>query len=130
MSERKREIVEIPARPHEKQDRLKRQLRVAAYCRVSTNQESQQNSYQTQKAYYTDKIASNPDWILVDIFADEGNYRNLCTKAPGISADDTLLPARKGGSDPDKVCLSLCQKYIGLSLLCAAASRTADSCHF
>lgn len=32
------------------------QLRVAAYCRVSTEQEEQQNSYQVQIAYYTDLI--------------------------------------------------------------------------
>lgn len=82
MSENKREIVEIPARTHEKQNRSKRQLRVAAYCRVSTNQESQQNSYQTQKAYYTDKIASNPDWILADIFADEGITGTSAQKRP------------------------------------------------
>lgn len=82
MSERKREIVEIPAKASEKQDQRKRQLRVAAYCRVSTSHESQQNSYQTQKAYYTDKIASNPDWILVDIFADEGITGTSAQKRP------------------------------------------------
>lgn len=82
MSEHKREIIEIPAKPHEKQDRPKRQLRVAAYCRVSTNQESQQNSYQAQKAYYTDKIAANPNWILVDIFADEGITGTSAQKRP------------------------------------------------
>ena len=47
-------------------------LRVAAYCRVSTDEEQQQNSYATQVSYYTDFISSNPDWQLVGIFADEG----------------------------------------------------------
>ena len=46
--------------------------KVAAYCRVSTEQENQQNSYATQISYYTDYISSNPDWQLVGIFADEG----------------------------------------------------------
>jgi len=46
--------------------------RVAAYCRVSTAHDNQINSYQTQITYYTDLIASNPDWELVGIFADEG----------------------------------------------------------
>ena len=46
--------------------------RVAAYCRVSTEQENQQNSYATQIAYYSDYINNNPDWQLVGIFADEG----------------------------------------------------------
>ena len=48
------------------------QLRVAAYCRVSTEQEEQQNSYQVQIAYYTDLINKNKDWVLAGIFADEG----------------------------------------------------------
>ena len=46
--------------------------RVAAYCRVSTEQENQQNSYALRIAYYTDYIGKNPDWKLVGIFADEG----------------------------------------------------------
>lgn len=48
------------------------QLRVAAYCRVSTDQEQQANSYQVQIEYYTDYINSNPEWTLAGIFADEG----------------------------------------------------------
>ena len=71
MNKRKNEVIEIPAKPVETDQPVKRQLRVAAYCRVSTSQESQQNSYQAQKAYYTDKIASNPDWCLAGIFADD-----------------------------------------------------------
>ena len=39
-----------------------RQLKVAAYCRVSTELEEQQNSYQAQIEYYTDKISSNKEW--------------------------------------------------------------------
>ncbi len=46
--------------------------KVAAYCRVSTEQENQQNSYSTQISYYTDYITRNPDWQLVGIYADEG----------------------------------------------------------
>ena len=48
------------------------QLRVAAYCRVSTAQEEQLNSYQVQIDYYTDYIGKNKDWKLAGIFADEG----------------------------------------------------------
>lgn len=47
-------------------------LRVAAYCRVSTEQEEQQNSYQVQIAYYTDLINRKKEWTLAGIFADEG----------------------------------------------------------
>ena len=49
-----------------------RQLRVAAYCRVSTEEEEQQSSYEAQCTYYTDKIMTNPEWIMAGIFADEG----------------------------------------------------------
>lgn len=49
-----------------------RQKRVVAYCRVSTAQEEQLNSYETQRAAYTDMINQNPDWVLVKIFADKG----------------------------------------------------------
>lgn len=49
-----------------------RQLRVVAYCRVSTKQEEQLNSYETQKSYYTDRINAEPNWKFVGIFADKG----------------------------------------------------------
>lgn len=47
-------------------------LRIAAYCRVSTEEESQQNSYTAQKNYYTTLILSRPGWELAGIYADEG----------------------------------------------------------
>ena len=47
-----------------------RQLRVAAYARVSTKEEEQQNSFETQKTYYEDKINANPAWTLQGIYAD------------------------------------------------------------
>ena len=84
MNKRKNEVIEIPAKPVETDQPVKRQLRVAAYCRVSTNQESQQNSYQAQKEYYTDKIASNPDWCLAGIFADEGISGTSAEKRPAF----------------------------------------------
>ncbi len=51
---------------------MKKKLRVAAYCRVSTDDEEQLTSYEAQKSYYTDKINENPNWIMADVFADEG----------------------------------------------------------
>lgn len=49
-----------------------RQTRVAAYCRVSTKQEEQLNSYDVQRKFYTEKINAEPKWTLVGIFADKG----------------------------------------------------------
>ena len=47
-------------------------LKVAAYCRVSTDFEDQLNSYKSQVRYYTDLINQNPEWQMVDVYADEG----------------------------------------------------------
>ena len=47
-------------------------LRVAAYCRVSTDDEEQLNSYEAQIAYYTEFIAKNPKWKFAGVYADEG----------------------------------------------------------
>ncbi len=58
------------------------QLRVAAYCRVSTDEEEQLTSYEAQKAYYTDKIMTTPEWTLADIFADEGITGTCDRKRP------------------------------------------------
>ena len=52
-------------------DICKRNIRVAAYCRVSTGDESQQTSYTTQKAFYKDLITRKPGWIFAGIYADE-----------------------------------------------------------
>ena len=49
-----------------------RQIQVVAYCRVSTKQEEQLNSYETQVKHYTEKIRGEPKWKLVEIFADKG----------------------------------------------------------
>ena len=47
-------------------------LNVAAYCRVSTRFEQQENSYEAQIAYYTRKIGMNKSWNCAGIYADEG----------------------------------------------------------
>ena len=65
-------IVIPPVRETAQSQAEKKQLRVAAYCRVSTDDEEQLTSYEAQVSYYTDKITSNPDWIMADVFADEG----------------------------------------------------------
>ena len=49
-----------------------RKKRVAAYARVSTEQDEQQSSYEAQVDFYTRHIKSNPDWEFVEVFADRG----------------------------------------------------------
>lgn len=72
MNDLQRTVTVIPANPKMMQETVKRQLRVAAYCRVSTEEEEQQSSYEAQCSYYTDKIMTNPEWTMAGIFADEG----------------------------------------------------------
>ena len=68
-----KKIIVIPAKKESPQKQAKkRNLRVAAYCRVSTGDEEQLTSYENQKTFYTEKIMKNPEWTMVDIFADEG----------------------------------------------------------
>lgn len=46
-------------------------LRVAAYCRVSTDSDDQATSYASQIRSYTELISQHEGWELVDIYADE-----------------------------------------------------------
>ena len=74
-------VIFIPAKP-EAVRASKRQLRVAAYCRVSTDDEEQLTSYEAQKNYYTDKIMTNREWTMAGIFADEGITGTSARKRP------------------------------------------------
>ena len=47
-------------------------IKVASYCRVSTDKDDQANSFDTQKAFFREYIQRKPEWELVDIYADEG----------------------------------------------------------
>ena len=67
-----RKITEIPATICRQSQDINKQYRVAAYCRVSTDKEEQENSLENQITYYKSKIENTPNWTLVDIFADFG----------------------------------------------------------
>ena len=73
------------------------QLRVVAYCRVSTEQEEQLNSYEVQKKAYTEKINSNPDWKLAGIFADKGITGTSVKKRDGFN--DMIKLCKRGKVD-------------------------------
>ena len=57
-------------------------LKVAAYCRVSTDSDEQETSYEAQCTHYTAFIRNNPDWELAGIFADEGISGTMAKKRP------------------------------------------------
>ena len=56
----------------QKEESQTRKTRVAAYCRVSTEFEEQESSYETQVAHYTSYISNNPEWEMVEVYADDG----------------------------------------------------------
>ena len=67
-------IIKIPAKQQIGNKATKeevKKLRVAAYCRVSTDNEEQAGSYETQVSHYREFISANPEWILVDVYAVE-----------------------------------------------------------
>ncbi len=77
-----RRITIIPAKPQSQIDQPTRQKKVAAYCRVSTDEEEQLSSYEAQCNYYTEKILSNKEWSMAGIFADEGITGTSAKKRP------------------------------------------------
>lgn len=73
MSDTAPNVIMIPAKAETAQEQeKKRHLRVAAYCRVSTDSEEQLSSYENQLTYYTEKIMKEPGWTMAGVFADEG----------------------------------------------------------
>ena len=69
-----KELIHIPAKKISRGKKVEQKslLRVAAYCRVSSEEDKQLNSFENQVAYYTEYINSNPNYTLAGIYADEG----------------------------------------------------------
>jgi DNA invertase Pin-like site-specific DNA recombinase len=73
--EASRHVTVIPARQHigtQMELAEKSKVRVAAYCRVSTDSDEQATSYEAQIDHYTDYIRKNPEWEFAGIYADDG----------------------------------------------------------
>ena len=66
----------VTVRPAVKFPDMIRPKRVAAYCRVSTEQEIQYHSLEIQKKYFTDEIAEKVNWIFVGVYADQASGRH------------------------------------------------------
>lgn len=47
-------------------------IKVASYCRVSTDKDDQANSFESQQRYFRAYIDRQPEWELYQIYADEG----------------------------------------------------------
>ena len=80
-------VIVIPA--HD--EIVARKLRVAAYARVSSSSEDQLNSYRVQNQYYSELISGNPDWEMVDIYADESAIIGLSQNPVQTGGDLALF---------------------------------------
>mgnify|MGYP000273060384 FL=1 len=78
----------IPAKPqYDRSIKLsEKKLRVAAYCRVSTELEEQESSYEAQVEYYTRKIQETENWKLAGIYADDGKSATNTKKRDDFKA--------------------------------------------
>ena len=72
-------------------------LRVAAYCRVSTDKDDQTNSLISQRRYFADYINHHEDWVLNDVYYDEGISGTQTKKRAGFNA--MIDEAMQGGID-------------------------------
>lgn len=72
-------------------------LRVAAYARVSTNKDEQEDSFERQVDYYTRYIQSNDNWTFVRIYSDPGISGTRADKRPGFQ--EMMQTCREGKID-------------------------------
>ena len=84
-------VIEAAKRPEEQK------LRVAAYCRVSSDSSDQMNSFAAQFNYYTALISGKENWTMVDVYADAGISGTSAKKRPDFQR--LLSDCRKGRID-------------------------------
>ena len=84
----KKKVSMIPAKPqYDRNIKLtEKKLRVAAYCRVSTELEEQESSYEAQVEYYTRKIQESDNWKMAGIYADDGKNATNTKKRDDFNA--------------------------------------------
>ena len=84
----KKKVSMIPAKPqYDRNIKLsEKKLRVVAYCRVSTELEEQESSYEAQVEYYTRKIEETDNWKMTGIYADDGKSATNTKKRDDFNA--------------------------------------------
>ena len=94
-------------------------LRVAAYCRVSSDSSDQLHSYAAQIKAYTEQIGTHADWELVDVYADEGLTGTRMDKREDFQR--LLADCRKG--KVDRVLCKSISRFARNTRDCLAALR-------
>ena len=77
-------VIVIPPQKSAEAPALFKKLRVAAYCRVSTQEEQQVGSFEMQVHHFTKRIEANPEWEMVEIYQDEGISATTIEKRLGF----------------------------------------------
>lgn len=98
-------------------------LRVAAYCRVSTDSEDQLNSFAAQQSYYNDYIRKHDNWQLAEIYADEGITGTSAKKRKDFQR--LLADCRNGRID--KVLVKSISRFARNTTECLEAVRELKS---
>ena len=93
-----RRVTTIPATRCMQQAITQREIKkVAAYARVSTDNEEQLTSYNAQVSYYSDYIKSNADWDFAGVYTDEGISGTSTKNRDGFN--DMIADAMSGKID-------------------------------
>lgn len=91
----RKEVKVIPAQAEPQAEQV---LRVAAYCRVSTDHKEQQTSLKSQVAYYTQKICETPEWDFAGIYAELKSYglslTCICRGMAAAESNDIWMRSR------------------------------------
>ena len=98
-------------------------LRVAAYCRVSTDSEDQLNSFVAQQSYYNDYIRKHDNWQLAEIYADEGITGTSAAKRDDFQR--MLSDCRKGRID--KILVKSISRFARNTMECLETIRELKS---
>lgn len=102
-------------------------LRVAAYCRVSTDSDAQLESLEAQKTHYENYINGREDWEFAGLYFDEGISGTKKGKATGTASNDRRLQVREDRLRNHQVHQPICKEYYGLSGDGSEAPRTGHS---
>ena len=89
----------------------KKKRKVAAYARVSTDQEEQLTSYEAQVDYYTNYIKSRDDWEFVDVYTDEGISGTNTTQARLSSTASPSIRRRMDSTTSGSRICSATERY-------------------
>ena len=112
-------------------------LRVAAYCRVSSDSADQKHSYATQIRAYTEKINGHEGWELVDVYADEGltgtridqreDFNRMLSDCRKGKIDKVLVKSISRFARNTKDCLAALRELTGLGVTVCFEKENIDT---